>query len=124
MVVALAAGPLAGCTSVARVANPAQPRCQASLRDAFQLILLEREEKPEVAETLATSAAQSLADVDLGPRPFRLSSPSGTDYAFFFDEEDKRCLLRLFGQQKGFVQITNNVTYIATRPLPGCKCEE
>ncbi|MEW6270879.1 MAG: hypothetical protein AB1689_16470 [Thermodesulfobacteriota bacterium] len=117
---------LAGCSpSVARVANPAAPECQESLRDAFAVILVGQEEKPDVAEAMAAAAARQLADVDLGPRPFQLSSPSGTDYAFFFDDErsPSRCLLRLVAWQKGFVQYSNNVTYIATRPLPGCRCE-
>lgn len=124
MVALLAAGGGAACSPrVARLTNPAAPRCQASLRDAFELILVMQEEQPEVAEAMASSAVQAFTDVDLGPRPFKLSSPSGTDYAFFFDPEAGRCLLRLVGWQKAFVQYANNVTYVATRPLPGCRCE-
>jgi hypothetical protein len=115
---------LAGCTAVARVANPTAPACQTSLKDGFTQILLEQEEKPDVADALAAAGASSFATMDLGPRPFALSSPSGADYLFFFEREDDGCLLRLYGRQKGFTSYTNNLTYIATRPLPGCRCEE
>lgn len=116
----------AGCgPTIARVANPAAPKCQESLRDAFALILVGQDEKVEVAEELADTATEYLTENELGPRPFIVSSPSGTDYAFFFDDErnPSRCLLRLVSWRKGLVQYTNHVTYIATRPLPGCKCE-
>jgi hypothetical protein len=121
---ALAAS-LAACSHrVARPVNAGSSRCQESLRDAFALILVRQEEKPDVAEAVGAAAAQKLAEVDLGPRPFKLSSPSGVDYGFFFEDEGKRCLLHLVAWQKGFVQFSNNVTYIATRPLAGCRCEK
>ena len=60
----------------------------------------------------------------MGPRPFLVASPSGTDYAFFVERKDDACLLRLYGRQKGFVTYTNNLTYIATQPLAPCRCEE
>ena len=63
-----------------------------------------------------------MIDADLGARPFKVPSPSGASYAFFFEREDDRCLLRLVAWQKGFVQHTDNVTYLATRPLRGCGC--
>ncbi len=61
---------------------------------------------------------------DYGPRPFLVASPSGTDYTFFVQEKKPICLLRLYGRQKGFWSYTNNLTYIATRPLPNCACSE
>lgn len=115
---------LAGCTAVARVTNPTTPECQASLRAGFDEILLEQEEKPDVARALADAAATSLATVELGPRLFAVSSPSGADYLFFLESTDEGCLLRLYGWQKGFTSYTNNLTYIETRPLPGCGCAE
>jgi len=60
----------------------------------------------------------------LGPRPFVVSSSSGADYEFFVQKKKQGCLLRLFGRTKGFTSYTNNLTYIATRPLPGCACQE
>ncbi len=115
---------LAGCTAVARVTNPTTPECQTSLRAAFDAILLAQEEKPDVAKALADAAATSFATVELGPRPFAVSSPSGADYLFFLESTDEGCLLRLYGWQKGFTSYTNNLTYIETRPLPGCGCAE
>lgn len=44
----------------------------------------------------------------------------GTDYRFFIDAARDQCLLRLYGRRKGFWSYTNNLSYIATRPLPGC----
>jgi glutathione S-transferase len=48
----------------------------------------------------------------------------GTDYAFFIQKKHDACLLRLYGEQKGFVRYTNTLWYIATRELPGCDCSE
>jgi len=113
-----------GCTSVARVVNPAEPSCQATLRGAFDSILVEEGETAEVAASLSEAATAKLGAVEIGPRPFVLSSPSGADYAFFFESEEPACLMRLYGRQKGFLSYTNNLTHIATRPLPGCGCAE
>lgn len=115
---------VAGCSpKVARVANPGNARCAQSLRAAFEIILVEQGEKPEAAAKLAASATQALIDVDLGPRPFKLSSPTGIEYGFFFEnEEDRRCLLRLVALQLGTLQYSDNVTFLATRPLRGCIC--
>lgn len=114
-----------GCSHrFARPINAGAEKCQQSLREAFALILVAEEEKPEVAEAIGEAAARQLAEVDLGPRPFKLSSPSGFDYGFFFEDEGKRCLLHLVAWQKGVVQYSNNVTYIETRPLRGCRCEK
>jgi hypothetical protein len=122
-VVAMAA--LAGCSpTVAQLLNPGYPRCQESLRKAFEITLIGQGETDEVAQKVAADAVQALADVELGARPFKVSSPSGVDYGYFFEREDDRCLLRLVAWQKGFVQYSNNVTFIATRPLPGCGCKQ
>jgi hypothetical protein len=51
-----------------------------------------------------------------------VGAPSGSDYAFFVQKKGSECLLRLYGRQKGFVRYTNNMTYIATRKLPPCRC--
>jgi hypothetical protein len=116
---------LAACRSaiVARLLNPRSERCQASLHKAFSLMLVGQGEQPEIAEKMADDAIQALADVEMGARPFKLSAPSGYDYGFFFEREDNRCLLRLVAWQKGIVQYSDAVTYLATRPLPGCACE-
>lgn len=113
-----------GCSHrFARPTNPDAPACRQSLSDAFALILVAWE-KPDVAEAVGVAAARELAEADLGPRPFKLSSPSGVDYAFLFEDEGRRCLLRLVAWQKGVVQYSDSVSYIATRPLSGCRCEK
>ena len=121
LVIAALAG---GCTgsSAARLTNPRAAKCQTSLRDAFAVMLVGQQEKPEVAEAVAAAGAQAIADVELGPTPFKLSSPSGLDYGFFIDDEMGRCLLRLVAIQGGRLQVGDNVNFIATRPLPGCGC--
>jgi hypothetical protein len=118
---------IAGCTrtSAARVLNPAVPRCQTSLHDAFALILVRQGEHEDVAEEIAKSGAAALADVDdLGAKPFLLKSPSGIAYAFYFEDEDDRCLLHLVAMQGGSLQVSDTLTFLATRPLPGCRCEQ
>jgi hypothetical protein len=40
------------------------------------------------------------------------------------EKKKSGCLLRLYGKQKGFTSYTNNLNYIATRPLPDCLCRE
>jgi len=114
----------AGCTTVARVANLTEAPCTASFQAGLSSILVEQGEKPDVAESLVHHSYLIFTKVDYGPRPFLVASPSGTDYTFFFQKKHDRCLLRLYGRQKGFTSYTNNLTYIATRELPGCACQE
>lgn len=84
----------------------------------------EQGEKQEVADGLAESITTVLSSGSLGPRPFLVVSPSGTDYGLFVQQKSSDCLLRLFSRQKGFMRYSNNLTYIATRPLDGCTCVE
>ena len=114
----------AGCTTIARIGNFQEPACQSSFVGAVSAILVSQGEKPDVADTLATRTVSMLQRVDIGPRPFPVSSPSGTDYEFFVQLKKSRCLLRLYGRQKGFTSYTNNITYIATRELTSCACAE
>ena len=81
-------------------------------------------ETSENATALARSATTMLTLGDLGPRPFLVAAPSGTDYSFFVEKTKSTCILRLYGRQKGFVSYTNNLTYIDSRPLPGCACAD
>lgn len=120
----LVAGALAGagCTTVGEVTNLAEPRCAEELRSGLAGILAQQGETAEAAGRLAERSVETLAAGELGPRPFLLAAPSGTDYSFFVEVKDGRCLLRLYGRQKGFVSYTNNLTYIATRDLPSCAC--
>ncbi len=113
-----------GCASVARVTTLSDVACRDALASGFATVLTAQAEAPETASRLAREAVDALASVDMGPRPFLVASPSGTDYAFFVERKDDACLLRLYGRQKGFVSYTNNVTYIATQPLAPCRCAE
>ncbi len=110
--------------TVAKLTNPASPKCQETLRDAFESILLDQQEPADQAAQLGDSAARALAEVDLGANAFRLpSQTTGVSYAFAFERDDaKRCLLHLVAWQKGTLQVGNNVQYLATRPLTGCRC--
>lgn len=124
--VALAVGlpALCGCTSVGQVTNLSEDVCASGFSEAMASILVEEGEKPEVARDLASRTTSVLRLGGLGPRPFLVSSPSGTDFSFFVEPKKEACLLRLYGRQKGLVSYTNDLTYIATRPVPPCRCTE
>jgi hypothetical protein len=113
-----------GCTTVARIGNLTEPACQTAFSAALSTILVKEGEKAELADTLADRAVKRMVLVDLGPRLFVVASPSGTDYTFFVQAKKAGCLLRLYGRRRGFWSYTNNLTYIATRPLPPCLCTE
>ena len=122
---AIVAGSMAiGCTSVAQVTNLAESACHASFETEMAAVLSAEGETSENATGLAHSATMMLTLGDLGPRPFLVAAPSGTDYSFFVEKTKSTCILRLYGRQKGFVSYTNNLTYIDSRPLPGCSCAE
>jgi hypothetical protein len=114
----------AGCTPVAQVTTLSDASCRDAIASRLSKILEAQDERPPVAAELAASTTRGLQAYDLGPRPFLVASPSGTDYAFFVQRDGEKCLLRLYGKQKGFVSYTNNLTYIATEPLPTCRCAE
>lgn len=115
---------LAACSpSVAKLTNVTAPRCQQTLRDAFESILLDQKESPQSAADVARGAAWALADIDLGATPFQVRSPtSGIDYAFVFERDETRCLMHLVAMQAGGLQLSNSVTYLETRLLKGCGC--
>jgi len=121
--VALACLTLTGCATVAEV-ELTEDSCRQTFQDALTSILVEQHETPDVAANLAEVTREQLERTQLGPRPFVISSSSGADYEFFVEKKSSGCLLRLYGRQKGFTSYTNDLTYIATRPLPGCACKE
>lgn len=114
----------AGCASVAQLSNLGDPSCATEFENQLGSILVEQGEKPEAATPLASRSRRALAIGAFGPRPFLVSSPSGTDYSLFVQAKDSGCFLRLYAREKGFMSYTNNLTYIATRPLPACSCTE
>ena len=113
-----------GCTSVAKVTNLSEESCRTSFSHQLSIILTQEGEKPDIADALAHKTVSTVTTYDLGPRPFTIAAPSGTDYRFFIHHKGADCVLTLFGRRKGFVSYTNNLTYIATEILSGCTCTE
>ncbi|MCS6318415.1 MAG: hypothetical protein H8K05_11720 [Nitrospira sp.] len=115
---------LSGCTTVAQVTTWSDEACRRQVTDQLHSILADEGEQAEVAHRVAVNTTVVLSTGALGPRPFGVSSPSGTDYSFFVQRKGEDCLLRLYGRRKGFTRYTNNLTYLATRPLDACACAE
>jgi hypothetical protein len=113
---------LSGCTHVAAVTTLDDDACGALFEERLGDVLMQQGEAATEAASLAARARLELADY-VSPRPFLISSRSGVDYGFFIQKKGAACFLRLFERQKGFTRYTNNLTYIATRPLPACQCE-
>jgi hypothetical protein len=115
---------LPGCATVAQVTNLGELACRAHVQHALGTILIEQGESQEDASQCAERAVEAMVRRNLGPRPFLVAAPSGTDYTFFVQKSSEQCVLRLFGRRKGFVSYTNNLTYIATRELGSCVCSD
>ena len=124
VLVCVCAASVCGCATVAQVTNLSQSACAMEFREGISAILVEQGETKDSGEALGGRTLSVLTTGALGPRPFLVASPSGTDYEFFVEKKSDRCLLRLYGRQHGFVSYTNNLTYIATRPLTSCECAE
>jgi hypothetical protein len=120
----VAAMSVASCTSVAQITNLPDATCQATFEGELEGVLLKQGETPENAAALVRRTITILTLGHIGPRPFVVASPSGTDYSFFVDKTKSGCILRLYGRQKGFVRYTNNLTWIDSRPLSGCTCAD
>lgn len=109
---------------MATVTNVRDQPCRQNFASALSDILVEEGEELERAQKVVDHAETIGVVFDYGPRPFSVSSQSGTDYLFFVEQKSEECLLRLYGRQKGFTRYTNNLTYIRTKELPGCQCRE
>lgn len=115
---------LTACATVAQVTNLSATTCRTSVHRGLSEIFAEQGEDTDAAAALAQDTLVQLTRGRRGPRPFFVEAPSGTDYVFFVDKKTDGCVLRLYGRRHGFVSYTNNLTWIATRPLPGCECTE
>jgi hypothetical protein len=113
-----------GCTTIATVSNVGDQPCRQNFATALSEILVEEGEETERAQKVLDHAEVIGSVFDYGPRPFSISSRCGTDYSFFVEKKSEECLVHLYGRQKGFTRYTNNLTYIRTKPLPGCQCRE
>jgi len=109
---------------MAKVTNLSEESCRSSFTYQLSAILAYEGETPQAADALAGKTVYTLTTYDLGPRPFAIAAPSGTDYRFFIDRKGADCVLTLFGRRKGFVSYTNNLTSIATEVLPDCTCAD
>jgi len=45
-------------------------------------------------------------------------------YHFMFKNSNGKCKLNLFSKDRGSFNVTNTITYIDSRLLSSCKCEE
>lgn len=109
---------------MAQVTNLRDQPCQETFATALSDILVEEGEQPERARKVIERSSDLAGTFVYGPRPFMISSQSGTDYSFFVEKKGGQCLLRLYGRQRGFSRYTNNLTYINSRDLSGCQCTE
>ena len=109
---------------MSRVTNLEDEACRTTFTQAVSKILVSEGERGDIADHAADQTVRYVRFGNIGPRPFMASSPFGTDYFFFVDLKDSKCLLRLYGRQKGMWSYTNDMSYIATEPLPACRCEE
>jgi hypothetical protein len=98
-----------------------EPACAEVFRQQMASILVQEGEQRDDADLLAHRASLELSYGDAGMRPFSVSSRT-SDYTFFVQKKKSGCLLRLVSRQRGFTVYTNDITYIATRPLTGCRC--
>jgi hypothetical protein len=115
---------MSACTSVSQITNLTDSACQTSFETELAAVLVRQGETPENATALVHHTVTILTLADLGPRPFLVSSSSGSDYSFFVERKKSGCMLRLYGRQRSFVRYTNNLTYIDSRQLRGCSCRE
>lgn len=84
-----------GCTTMATVTNVRDQPCRQYFAADLSEILVEEGEEPERAQTIVDHAEKIGSVFDYGPRPFSVSSQSGTAYSFFVEKPGEECLLRL-----------------------------
>lgn len=113
---------LSGCASTARIDNPADAACQRSAQEALSGILAGQGEPPSAYEPAVAQIIEPGHLWQLSSRPFVLRTASAADYGFFVGRDGEACVLRLFMRARGNVRYTNNLTWIDTRQLSGCRC--
>ena len=98
---------LSGCATVAQVTTWSDEACRRQVTDQLHSILADEGERADVAHRVAVNTTVVLSTGSLGPQ-----------------RKGEDCLLRLYGRRKGFIRYTNNLIYLATRPLDACACAE
>lgn len=119
---AAAAVALAGCATPTRIDNPADSACQRSVQEALSGILAGQGEPPSAYEPAVAQITEPGHLWQLSSRPFVLRTASSADYGFFVARSGDACELRLFMRARGSVRYTNNLTWIDSRQLSGCRC--
>lgn len=109
---------------MASVTNPRDQPCQQNFAAALADILVVQGEEAGRVRKIVEQGELLGSVFEYGPRPFLVSSQTGTDYSFFVEKKGDHCVLRLYARQKGFTRYTNNLTYIESRNLSGCQCHE
>jgi hypothetical protein len=113
-----------GCMGTpARMPDIASQACRAGFSDAIAAMLVEHDERPDVARRAADRAVESIIDADLGPRGFEVSTNYPADYDMIVTLDKSRCVLTLFGLNKGGMSISGTVP-IESKPFSGCLCTE
>ena len=111
-----------GCVSIGRV-DVTTNECAATVTRQLADILVAEHEPERIAQELARDATLALLSGEATTAQFLVFSPSGTDYAFFVQHRSSGCVLRLHARRGLRYEVRNNLTYIASRPLTGCRCE-
>jgi hypothetical protein len=97
-------------------------RCANDLATQLSDVLFTQGESRRIADDLADEATASLASGSSSPVSFFAASPSDVEYGFSIHHTSRGCLLRLYYRRRPGSEVTNTLTYIATRPLTGCTC--
>ncbi len=84
-------GAALGCTSIAAVTNLRDQPCQQNSAMALSEILLAEGEEPARVQKIVDKADLLGSAFDYGPRPFVVSSQSGTDHSFFVEKKGEKC---------------------------------
>ncbi len=103
--------------------NLRDPACASRFEEQVTAILVDQGEAPENAALFAGDALQS----GIGgawSRDFYVSSWSGATYRFEVAKMGSGGVLRLFERQNQNGSLLNTLSYIATRPLPECACND
>lgn len=112
---------LAGCATVGRPDLSSQ-RCGDDLASQVADVLFTQGESRPISDDLANGLTVDLSTGALSPVSFFADSPSGCQYGFAIHHTSEGCVLRLYYRKRPGYEVTNNLTYIATRPLKECAC--